>query len=106
MDFLYRIQPTRPEMLTEGPTPQEEQRVGEHFRFLQQLTAEGVVLLAGRTLNTDPSSFGIVIFRAESEEAALRILNEDPAVAAGVFRGELYPYGLALVGDLQGGKRE
>jgi len=106
MDFLYRIQPTRPEMLTEGPTPDEERIVGEHFGFLQRLTAEGVVLLAGRTLNTDPSSFGIVIFRAESEEEARALMMRDPAVAAGVFRAELFPYGLALVGDLPVGDGE
>ena len=100
MDFLYRIQPARPEMLTDGPTPQEERRVGEHFRYLQERTSEGVVLLAGRTLNTDPSSFGIVIFRAESEDEARALMLRDPAVAAGVFRAELFPYGLALGGDL------
>lgn len=60
--FLYRIQPTRPAMLLES-TAEEQAVVGKHFAYLKDLTRRGVVVLAGRTLNSDPSSFGIVIFR-------------------------------------------
>jgi uncharacterized protein YciI len=56
-------------------------------------------LAAGRTLNTDESSFGIIIFRADSEEAARRIVADDPAVRGGVMRAELYPYRIALMAD-------
>ena len=45
-------------------------RISAHYNYLKALTDQGVVILAGRTLNTDESSFGIVIFRADSEEAA------------------------------------
>ncbi len=95
--YLYKIQPTCPEMLTQGPTAEEEAIVSEHFAYLQDLTEQGVVILAGRTLNTDPSSFGIVIFRAESEQAAHAVMNNDPAVQKGVMRAELYPYRIALM---------
>ncbi len=98
--YLYRIQPTRPEMLTEGPSEEEAALVSKHFTYLQELTKAGSMILAGRTQNVDPSSFGIVIFRAESETAAERILQEDPAVAGGVFRGELFPFKTALVGEI------
>ena len=86
-------------MLTEGPTPEEESVVGEHFAHLEDLTERGVLILAGRTLNTDESSFGIIIFRADSEEAARRIVADDPAVRGGVMRAELYPYRIALMED-------
>ena len=98
--YLYRIQPTRPEMLVEGPTSEEERVVSEHFAYLQELTERGVVLLAGRTLNTDPSSFGIVIFHAPSDEDALEIMRNDPAMRQGVMQGKLFPYRIALVGEL------
>jgi uncharacterized protein YciI len=98
--FLYKIQPVRPEMLSAGPTPEEEEAVSRHFDYLQGLTEAGVVLLAGRTLNTDPSSFGIVIFRAGSEEAARQIVADDPAVKQRIMRAELYPYRIALLGTL------
>ncbi|MBZ0278949.1 MAG: YciI family protein [Anaerolineae bacterium] len=96
--YLYRIQPVRPEMLTEGATPEESAIVSAHFHYLQDLTAKGVVLLAGRTQNTDLSSFGIIIFQAESDEAARQIMHDDPAVQNRVFRAELFPYRIALTG--------
>jgi uncharacterized protein len=98
--FLYRIQPTRPEMLTEGPREEEAALVSKHFAYLQELAKVGSVMLAGRTQNDDPSSFGIVIFRAESEAAALKIFHDDPAVAGGVFKGELFPFKVALAAEL------
>lgn len=94
--YLYKIQPTRTEMLTRGPTPEEEASVEEHFAYLQALTESGVVILAGRTLNTDESSFGIVVFEAETDEAAASIMNDDPAIRDGVMRAELFPYRIAL----------
>ena len=95
--FLYRIQPTRPAMLSDGATPEEDALTAQHFRYLQTLTEQGVVILAGRTLNTDPSSFGIIIFNAESEDVARSIVDNDPAVRGGVMRAELFPYRVALI---------
>ena len=42
--------------------------------------------------------FGIVIFRAESAEAARRIMADDPAFAAGVMRDEVFPVRVVGVG--------
>jgi uncharacterized protein YciI len=98
--FLYKIQVVRPEMITAGPTAEEEVIVGEHFSYLERLTQEGVVLLAGRTLNKDYSTFGIIIFHASSEQAARQIVENDPAVKNRIMRAELYPYRIALIGDL------
>jgi len=95
--YHYRIQPTRGEMITHGPTTEEAEIVTQHFAYLQRLTEQGVVVLAGRTLNTDERSFGIVIFRADSEEAARSIMDQDPAVRNRVMRAELYPYRIALM---------
>jgi uncharacterized protein YciI len=97
MQYLYRIQPTRPEMVSVGPTPQEQEIVAAHFEYLKQLTADGVMILVGRTLNTDASTFGIAIFTAETEEEARAIMLADPAVANGVMRAELFPYRIALL---------
>jgi uncharacterized protein YciI len=98
--WLYKIQPTRIEMLTEGLTESEERLVSEHFAYLKRLTDAGVVLLAGRTLNTDATTFGIVIFHAASEADARGVMENDPAVRAGVFGAELYPYSIALAGPI------
>jgi hypothetical protein len=98
--FIYKIQPVRPEMITEGRTPDEERIVGEHFDYLERLTKQGVVHLAGRTLTNDNAGFGIIIFNAESDEAARRLVHEDPAVVQRVMRAELYPFRVALVGPI------
>lgn len=67
-------------MLTGGPTEEEQKLISKHFDYLNGLVEKGVVILAGRTLTTDKTSFGIVIFQAETEEAARKIMNNDPAV--------------------------
>ncbi len=97
LQFLYKVQPTRPTMLSDGPTELETAVVSQHFNYLKTLTEQGVVLLAGRTLNTDESSFGIIIFEAKSQKAAQAIVDNDPAVNQGVMRAELYPYRVALM---------
>jgi uncharacterized protein YciI len=94
--YLYKIVPTRPGMLTEGPTGEEAAILDQHVAYLGDLTERGVVLLAGRTQNKDESSFGIVIFQVESEEEARRVMEEDPAVRGGIMRAKLYPYRIAF----------
>jgi uncharacterized protein YciI len=95
--YLYKLQTTRPEMLAQGATPDEAAVVSRHFAYLERLTGEGVVVLAGRTLNTDATAFGLVILRADSEEAARNLMLDDPAVKHDVMRAELYPYRIALM---------
>ncbi len=95
-EFLYRIKPIRLAMLTEGPTEREAEIVSEHFSHLERLVAEGTVLMAGRTLNADEHTFGIVVFLAESEASAQELVSADPAVKQGVMQAELFPYRVAL----------
>ena len=94
--FLYRIQPTRPGMLSHGPTEHEASIVGEHFRYLQKLLGESVVLMAGRTLDVDERAFGIVVFVAPSRVEAAELVQNDPAVRHGIMKAELFPYRIAL----------
>jgi len=98
MQFLYCVRPTRVEMLSNS-TDEEDRIVADHFEYLKRLTECGTVLLAGRTLNTDDSAFGLVVLLARSREDAHRIMQEDPAVRGGVFEAELFPYRLALVAE-------
>jgi uncharacterized protein YciI len=94
--WLYRIVPTRDEMVSD-PTGDEESTVGRHFQYLVSLKKRGVLILAGRT--QDAGTFGIVIFEAPDEAAARQIVNDDPAVAAGVFAATLHPYFVAVARD-------
>jgi uncharacterized protein len=97
-EFLYRVQPTRTNMLANGPTPAEEEVVGRHFAYLQGLAEKGVVKLAGRTLTTNECAFGIVIFHADTLKQAQQLVADDPAVKEGVMKAELFPFRVALNG--------
>ncbi|MBX3418985.1 MAG: hypothetical protein KF851_15380 [Pirellulaceae bacterium] len=94
--YIYKIQPTRIEMLSDGPTPEESQVVSEHFSYLQSLANAGRLFIAGRTLLTDERTFGVAVFAAASEQEARAVLAEDPAILHGVMRGEVYPFRVAL----------
>ena len=83
-------------------TAKEEDIVGRHFRKLQDLLAEGKLILAGKTDGLDERTFGIVIFEADSEEEARTIMNSDPAVAEGIMTAELFPYTVALLRGARG----
>ena len=96
--YLYRIRPTRVDMLNSGLTPEEQEIVGRHFTYLSELAEEGVVAMAGRTATDDENAFGIVLFYADSEADAQRIMSDDPAVATGLMQAELFPFRVAITG--------
>jgi uncharacterized protein YciI len=96
--FLYKLTPTRADMLSGGLTDRENEIIAEHFAYLSDLTGKGVVKLAGRTTNTDASSFGVMIFEAASEDEARSIMDNDPAVKHKVLAARLFPFRIALMG--------
>ena len=94
--YLYRIQPARLEMLTEGPTEAEAETLARHVAYLEAQAEQGVVILAGRTQTADPETFGIVIFEAEDDAAAEQLMADDPTVADEVMHAKLFPYRVAV----------
>lgn len=97
--FLYTLHPTRPAMLTEGPTDDEKALAARHWGYSQDLLARGILVFGGRTLNRDADSFATVVIRAGSADEARAIMDGDPAVQGGVFRARLYPYQPMLMGE-------
>ena len=97
LQFLYQLR-LRDDLFDEANwTDHDNNLVAEHFDRLKRGTEEGTVILAGRTLNSDKSGFGIVIFEAETEEIAITYMNEDPAVISGIMTAKLYPYRVSLI---------
>jgi uncharacterized protein YciI len=94
-EFIYLIHPLRGHGFFEQPTPEEEATMAEHFAYLKQATADGVVLLAGPCLD---ETFGLVVLRAESEAAAETFMYNDPSVKKNVMMAELHPFRASLVG--------
>jgi uncharacterized protein YciI len=65
-----------------------------HLAYLRSLLDAGKLLLAGPSL--DPP-FGIIVFEAENEDEARRLIEADPSVAAGVQTPELHPFRASLL---------
>lgn len=77
-------------------TDADKQAVSVHFGHLKAATAEGKIILAGRTLEPGDKTFGLVIFEAADETTARAFMTSDPAVAKGIMTAELHPYSVAL----------
>lgn len=77
-------------------TDKEKTAAGKHFERLKKATADGKVILAGRTTEALDKTFGLVVFEADTEAAAKTFMESDPAVVAGVMTATLHPYAVAL----------
>lgn len=95
-DYLITLEPVRPGM-PDSPTDDESALVAKHFDHLASVCVAGDLLLAGRT--TERPWLGLAILRDVSLEHAQRIVEDDPAVAAGIFRARLQPFRVALMQD-------
>jgi uncharacterized protein YciI len=95
--FIYVFEPIRPELVTDPDswTEKETQIAENHVAYLRKAMDEGIVLLAGRSL--DSQGPALVVLDAASEEEARRFMENDPFVAGGLFRAHLHPYRAALV---------
>ena len=93
-DWVYFIHPPR-ENFGDTMTPAEEEVWDRHFARLQQLLADGTLVLAGPTLGA--INTGICIFEADNEAAARRVMNDDPVIAEGFASGELRPFRVSLL---------
>ena len=70
-----------------------KEKIAEHFEYLRSLLKDGILTMAGRFSEV---LIGLVMIEAESRESALEIMKNDPAVKAGIFHAELYPWSIAL----------
>jgi uncharacterized protein YciI len=97
MEFIYVFDPVRPQLVTDpNAWTDDEIRIAEdHFQYLREATDEGIVLLAGRSL--DGKGPAIVILEAASEADARQFMEGDPFVASGLMRADLHPFRAALV---------
>jgi uncharacterized protein YciI len=93
-EYLYLIHPYRHEFF-DSPTPEEVAVMEEHFQYLKQATEAGTLLLAGPCLD---ETFGLIVFRAENDEAAHAFMFADPSVKQNVMAAELHPMRVSLQG--------
>ncbi|TVQ82785.1 MAG: hypothetical protein EA380_00330 [Phycisphaeraceae bacterium] len=93
--WVYLIVEHAREDMMETLTPEETGILRAHYNYLKELTETGRVVVAGPC--TDMIGPGIVIFHAEDEDAARGLMENDPAVQAGLFKAELHPMRLSLL---------
>jgi uncharacterized protein YciI len=95
-EWLYVLRPLRAGMLSEGPDEREAAALSAHVEYMRELSESGVLILAGRTQYEDMRTMGLVILRAENEQAARAVMEADPPVLAGIMSAELHPYMVAF----------
>jgi len=78
-------------------TDLDQVAVTRHFAHLSAAKDDGRLILAGRTSEPYDRTFGLVIFEAESEDAARAFMEADPAIVAGVMTATLHRYSVALL---------
>src|SRR3954447_19939978 len=93
-EWIYFIHAPR-ENFAATMTDDERAVWGTHVERLQRLLAEGTLIMAGPTLGA--VNTGIAIVEAPDEEAARRLMEEDPAIASGIGRGELRPFRVSFL---------
>ncbi len=91
-EYLYLIHPYR-QGFYDSPTLEEESVLEEHFNYLKEAAEAGIVLLAGPCLD---KTFGMVVFRAEDDEAAKAFMFADPSVKKNVMMAELHPMRVSI----------
>jgi uncharacterized protein YciI len=92
-EWLCISRPPRPTFL-EDSTPEEDAVMGAHFEYLKGLLDEGKLILAGPSLEPP---FGVIVFEAETEDEARRLIDSDPSVSAGLQTPELHPFRASLL---------
>jgi uncharacterized protein YciI len=93
-EWIYFIHPPR-DNFAATMTDEEQAVWSVHFERFQRLLAEGTIVLVGPTLG--PVNTGIAILEAPDEDAARRIMDDDPVIAGGFARGELRPFRVSLL---------
>jgi uncharacterized protein YciI len=93
-EWIYFLHVSR-ENFAATMTAEEQAIWGVHFERLERLLEEGTLIMAGPTLG--PVNTGIAVIEAPDEDAARRLMDEDPAITSGVARGELRPFRVSLL---------
>ena len=90
--YCYQNQLVDPAAI-QNPDEATQNTMRQHFTYLKDALATGQLVLAGPC---EDLAFGLVIFRAENEEAACDFMENDPAIRDGLMTAELHPFRVSL----------
>lgn len=88
LHFLATAKPRR-ENFIQSLTEEEKAVMANHFAYTNQLFSEGKITFDGACLD---GALGLIVYKAESEEAALEMFHNDPLVKSGIVDTELHPF--------------
>lgn len=93
MEFIYLFTPKRENWFA-NMNAEEQEALAKHLEYTKQLSNDGKIVMAGPALD---GSYGIVVFKADSPEAAQEIYQNDPVVQSGALNSELHPYKVSIL---------
>ncbi|MFC1898518.1 YciI family protein [Candidatus Cloacimonadota bacterium] len=64
---------------------QHDELIGKHCDYLEEYFAKKVVIFAGPSWEQNEDHFAIVVLETENKQEAQNIMNNNPAVAAGIL---------------------
>ena len=77
-------------------TKEANDAVRRHFVRLQESAKSRKVIFAGRTMEVNEKTMGLIVFEAADLREAEEFVASDPAVVAGVMKAEVRPYQIAV----------
>ncbi|MGM7701631.1 YciI family protein [Pseudalkalibacillus sp. Hm43] len=92
-EYLYKLTPKRQDFINQI-TPEEEEILQQHYKYLEKLLESEELILAGPCLD---GTLGLVILRTSSHERAMKLMEGDPAVLNGIMDASLHPYRVSLM---------
>ena len=91
--FIIFLRARRPSFIFDM-TEAERITMAEHAAHMARLLEEGILILTGPCLD---GAGGVAIIEVEDEEKARCVIDDDPAVRAGIGTMELHPFRVALM---------
>jgi uncharacterized protein YciI len=80
-------------LLKEGEhaAPERSNLSSSHAKFLQEQTKTGNIALSGDLPPNDSHLMAVIIYRVKADEAT-KLVQDDPAVKAGMLKAEVHPW--------------
>jgi uncharacterized protein YciI len=97
-EFIYRLRLVARLQSESAWGEAEHATLQRHVSYLKDAAMAGTVILAGRTREDFPVTFGLVVYRALDEKAAWDFMAADPAVLAGMMTAELHSFSVVVAG--------
>jgi uncharacterized protein YciI len=92
-DWIFFMHPYRDRFM-ETMTQAEQDAFAQHMQWLQELDAEGRLILAGPCLGD--TNTGVGVFEAVDEAEAKEIVAREPVTSSGLMRPDLRPFALGF----------